>query len=125
MPNTAKARSLRKNPTKAEKRLWKILRDRRFVGYKFRRQHPAAPYVLDFFCHSAQLDIELDGFGHGHPKQQQADKERDDYLAKLGIRTIRFWNRQLRENERSVRDTILRELNERDPTNPNADASVS
>ena len=93
--------------------MWKLLRDRRFAGYKFRRQHPVSPYVLDFYCHSALLAIELDGFGHGHPEKQATDRERDRILAEMGIKTIRFWNRQLRENERAIRDTILRELSER------------
>lgn len=95
--------------------MWKLLRDRRFVGYKFRRQHPIVPYILDFYCHSALLAVELDGFGHGHPEKQATDRERDRILGKLGIKTLRFWNRQLKDDERVVRDTILRELSERNP----------
>jgi len=70
---TAIARTLRKRDTWAERLLWKWLRDRRFSSYKFRRQHPFGPHILDFFCIEARLDIELDGFRHGYPTQRRLD----------------------------------------------------
>jgi hypothetical protein len=73
------------------------------------------PYNLDFYCVETRLAVELDGREHGHPDRQTTDKERDAFLAHLGIKVIRFWNHALRENLRSVLDTILRELAERTP----------
>jgi len=70
---TALARALRQQDTWAEQLLWKWLRDRRFSGYKFRRQHPFGPHILDFFCLETLVDIELDGRQHGHPSHQEAD----------------------------------------------------
>ena len=110
-----RSRMLRKKATWAEKILWRQLRNRRFAGYKFRRQHPTGPYNLDFFCAEARLAIELDGREHGHPERQAQDRERDALLARLGIKVIRFWNYSIRKNLRSVLDTILRELSERTP----------
>ena len=67
---TALARNLRKRYTWAEKLLWSWLRDRRFSAYKFRRQHTFGPYILDFFCVEAFLDIELvDGVQHVRGKK--------------------------------------------------------
>jgi len=112
---TRRARSLRKKATWAEKLLWSRLRNRQFAGFKFRRQHPMGLYDLDFYCAEARLAVELDGREHGHPDRQTTDKERDAFLARLGIKVIRFWNHALRENFRAVLDTILRELSERTP----------
>jgi ATP-dependent helicase HrpA/adenine-specific DNA-methyltransferase len=115
MADIAHARQLRKKETWAEKLMWRWLRDRRFTGYKFRRQHPAGIYCLDFFCEEARLAIESDGFGHGHPDQQRHDAERKAFLASQGIKVLRFWNSSLRRNAPSIRDTIFRELQERAP----------
>ena len=79
---TAVARLLRKHDTWAEKLLWSWLRDRRFSAYKFRRQHPFGPHILDFFCPEARMDIELDGMQHGYPDQHGSDAERDGWLDK-------------------------------------------
>src|SRR5437762_316683 len=113
--STGRARSLRKKATWAEKLLWSQLRNRQLAGYKFRRQHSAGHYNLDFYCAEACLAVELDGREHGHPERQSRDKEREVFLAQLGIKVIRFWNHALRENLRSVLDTILRELAKRTP----------
>jgi len=100
------ARTLRKDDTWAEKLLWKWLRDRRFSAYKFRREHPYPPYVLDFFCVKAMLNIELDGFQHGTPEQLERDAKRDAWLEARGIKVLRFWNSRLRSEKDVVRDTI-------------------
>jgi very-short-patch-repair endonuclease len=93
-----RARNLRRNQTKEERELWKALRDRRFAGFKFRRQYTIAEYILDFYCAAAKLAIELDGFQHGLPGNAQRDEARQKYLAEEGIETLRFWNHQWREN---------------------------
>jgi very-short-patch-repair endonuclease len=86
------ARKLRKEQTDAEKLLWSLLRDRRFCGFKFRRQYPACGYILDFYCHDAGLAVELDGGGHGLEEQRLYDDERTKILESVGIRVIPFLN---------------------------------
>ena len=68
------ARQLRQKSTDAERRLWRLLRDRRFAEFKFRRQHPCGIYFLDFCCTLAKLAVELDGGGHGFPDQRARDE---------------------------------------------------
>src|ERR1044071_1756759 len=67
------ARQLREKSTDAERRLWRLLRDRRFADFKFRRQYPCGIYFLDFYCVEAKLAVELDGGGHGFPDQRTKD----------------------------------------------------
>ena len=106
MNPTGNARRLRRQQTKEEKQLWRALRAGRFAGFKFRRQHPLAPYFLDFYCPLAQLSIELDGFEHGTPGQFKRDEVRERFLADNGIAVLRFWNRQWRTN----RDGVLLDI---------------
>ena len=113
MADIARARQLRRQETWAEKLMWRWLRDRRFSGYKFRRQHPIGKYTLDFFCEEARLNLELDGSQHGFPDQRRHDLEREKTLSSLGIKTLRFWNSRLRREERSVREMIWNELQAR------------
>lgn len=115
MPNTDRARVLRKQQTWAEKLMWSWLRDRRFSAYKFRRNHPCGVYFLDFYCREAGLSIELDGGQHGHPDQQAHDAERTKFLASMGIKELRFWNPQLRREKQLVREAIFTALQERSP----------
>ena len=115
MADTERARALRKKETWAEKLMWRWLRDRRFAGYKFRRQHPEGAYYLDFFCEEASLAVELDGFGHGHPDRQKHDAEREKFLASQGIKVLRFGNSHLRQNAQAIRDMIFAELQTRAP----------
>ncbi|MNN45390.1 hypothetical protein D3C81_1597240 [compost metagenome] len=83
------ARHLRRRQTDAERWLWGFLRDRRFLGLKFRRQVPHGPYVLDFYCHERRLVIELDG---GQHLDSSRDEERDAWLRSQGLMVLRFWN---------------------------------
>ena len=112
---TAIARTLRKRDTWAERLVWSWLRDRRFSSYKFRRQHPFGPHILDFFCLEARLDIELDGFRHGYPIQRRLDTARDAWLEARGIKVLRFWNSHLRQEKQAIRDSIWRVLQQRAP----------
>jgi very-short-patch-repair endonuclease len=66
--------------TKAEKILWESLRNRRLNGFKFRRQHPVADFIADFFCLECSLAIEVDGGYHNTEEQAQHDKERSRKL---------------------------------------------
>ena len=115
MPNTERARTLRKEPTWAEKLMWSWLRDRRFSAYKFRRNHPCGIYYLDFYCMEASPSIELDGGHHGHPEQQARDAERTKFLTSMGIKELRFWNGQLKREKQFIRDVIFNALQERAP----------
>jgi len=84
------AAKLRREMTQAEKILWKALRNRQLGGLKFRRQHPISRYILDFYCHSAKLGIELDGKYHDEKSQQLYDVDRTENLALYDIQIIRF-----------------------------------
>jgi very-short-patch-repair endonuclease len=104
------ARELRNRLTDAETLLWQLLRDRRFCGYKFRRQHPIGGFILDFYCHEEKLAIELDGGGHSVPEQSEYDKERTNMLEGAGIRVLRFWNHEVLADLESVTEAIYTAL---------------
>jgi very-short-patch-repair endonuclease len=80
------ARVLRRNSTDVERLMWRLLRDRRFAGVKFRRQVPIGPFIADFACTQHRLAVELDGGQHG----SASDERRDAFLAARGWRVIRF-----------------------------------
>jgi very-short-patch-repair endonuclease len=107
------ARQLRAKSTDAEKRLWRLLRARRFNEFKFRRQHACGIYFLDFYCTVAKLAVELDGGGHGFPDQRTRDERRNQFLAQQGIKVLRFWNHKLRGELEAVRIEIWHALMER------------
>ncbi len=105
-----RARILRENPTRAESKLWNHLRNRRFNGLKFRRQHPIMKYVLDFYCHYIKLCIELDGRGHQQPSQEFYDEDRTRNLEEIGIKVIRFSNDEIFENIEHVLKRLQEEI---------------
>ncbi|AXJ97138.1 MULTISPECIES: endonuclease domain-containing protein [unclassified Sphingomonas] len=82
------ARALRRMLTPPEAALWAILRTRP-AGLKFRRQHPAGPYVLDFYCAAARLAVEVDGSAHDFADRPERDERRDSVLAAHGVETLR------------------------------------
>ncbi|WP_307348279.1 endonuclease domain-containing protein [Caulobacter ginsengisoli] len=85
-----RARDLRKSMTLPEVMLWQAVRANRLNGLKFRRQHPAGPYILDFFCAERDLAIEVDGGVHGDPDQIAHDQRRDAWLRERGIVVLRL-----------------------------------
>jgi very-short-patch-repair endonuclease len=95
---------MRGMPTDAELRLWRLLRDRRLNGVKFRRQVPLGPYIVDFLCVKAKLIVEADGSQHA---ESLRDTIRDAYLASQGWKVLRFWNNEVAENREGVLETIL------------------
>jgi len=103
----ARARQLRLNQTDAERRLWAALRDRRLVGYKFRRQRPIGPFIVDFVCIEHKLVIEADGGQHA---DNEADESRTAWLQGRGWRVLRFWNNEILANTRGVIETIVAAL---------------
>lgn len=100
------ARQMRKEPTPAERALWKLLRNRRLAGFKFRRQVPFGPYILDNYCARAKLVVEADGDTHATPEGQESDRERDAFLATYGILVLRFWNGTIHHERETVLDCI-------------------
>ncbi|HET6148299.1 MAG TPA: endonuclease domain-containing protein [Polyangia bacterium] len=85
-------RELRTNTTDSETILWRHLRAHRFAGFKFRRQHPVGPYILDFYCRARLLAIEVDGGQHFTPEALEYDARRTSYLVACGITALRFQN---------------------------------
>lgn len=97
---------LRNNGTSAEAYFWNYLKHAKLEGRKFRRQHSIEYFVVDFFCYSEMLVVELDGGYHLEPKQQERDKERDDFLKEAGITVLRFENEYVFKNTDWVLDEI-------------------
>ena len=98
------ARFLRKNLTEAEQKLWSRLRRKQLHGFRFRRQRPIGPYIVDFVCLEASLIIEVDGGQHA--EQISKDEVRTRFLEKEGFRVIRFWNNDVLANTDGVLDTM-------------------
>ena len=99
------ARELRRNQTPAEKILWQVVRNRRFDGKKFLRQHPLiyenindkklSFFIADFYCAGHKLVVELDGKIHDY--QKDYDKQRDFIIEEMGLRVIRIKNEELQD----------------------------
>ena len=105
-----RARRLRGDMTEAERLLWMLLRDRRFAGYKIRRQAPLGDFVVDFVCHSAKLVIELDGSQHCETEQLAFDKKRTEILEAAGFRILRIASGHLYTDRDGVLETIWNTL---------------
>ena len=97
---------LRKNMTSAEVRLWQALRGEKLQSRKFRRQQSIEHFIVDFYCSSEKLIIELDGLVHQHPEVIQKDQERNARLQQLGFTVLRFPNNIIFSNLESVLETI-------------------
>ena len=106
-----RARDLRKEITPAEQKLWAALRARQLGGFKFRRQHPLGPFIVDFFCNKVKLVIKLDG--DTHAEQEEYDSERTEWLESHGLKVIRFTNHDVHSNLDGVAEVILRVCEER------------
>jgi len=107
------AKDMRNNPTEAESFLWQYLSNNRLRGFRFRRQHPVMYFIADFYCHSKQLIIEVDGGYHRIPEQYEYDRNRDYELQELGLKVLRFTNEQVLfdiENTMKVIDSELNSL---------------
>ena len=89
------SRDLRNNMTDAEKRLWSKLRVKQILGLQFYRQKPILNFIVDFYCPSVNLVIECDGSQHYTDEGLEADRVRDEALAQLGLRVLRFDNGQV------------------------------
>lgn len=86
------AKSMRHTATDAEALMWQVLRAKRFMNLKFRRQHVIVPYLVDFYCHEISLVVELDGSQHGMDDAIEYDAERTKFLEALELTVVRYWN---------------------------------
>jgi len=108
-----RARELRRNQTPSEARLWEALRGLRLDGWKWRRQAPVGPFIVDFLCLEAAVAVELDG--GIHVEQADRDARRDAYLQSRGLQVLRFWNSEVSADFDGVCWTILSACRETDP----------
>jgi very-short-patch-repair endonuclease len=107
-PLKPRRQELRSTLTPAEIRLWQALKHRQLDDLKFRRQHGIGPFIVDFYCPAVRLAIELDGSAHDTETAQQQDAARTAYLMSLGLRVVRFENREVMENLEGVLSEIRR-----------------
>jgi type I restriction enzyme S subunit len=108
------ARAMRKNPTDAEALFWELVRDRRFLGLKFRRQHQLGDYVADFYCHEYRLVVELDG--GVHRTKQKKDLKRDAWMVSQGFKVLRIRNEQLLDDPAFVLEQIAEIISSPSPS---------
>ena len=99
------AKALRKGMTDAEWLLWRHLRNRELGGWKFRRQYPVGPFIVDFICLEKNLVIEVDGGQHA--ENEELDLQRSAYLNKMGYQVLRFWNNEVLQETEAVLEAIF------------------
>jgi very-short-patch-repair endonuclease len=112
----ARARQLRRNPTDAERLLWRKLRFWQVDGLKFRRQQPLGPYIVDFVCLEKRLVIEVDGGQHA--ENANYDTECDAWLRAQDFVVLRFWNNDVLKNIDSVVEQVIKTLKSTPYLNP-------
>lgn len=112
------AKTMRHNATDAEHLMWQLLRAKRFMNLKFRRQHVIAPYIVDFYCHELGLVIELDGSQHGTDDAIEYDTERTNFLEALGLTVVRYWNDDVLSRTEVVLEDLWRRCSELKQTSP-------
>ncbi|MGD0026384.1 MAG: endonuclease domain-containing protein [Xanthobacteraceae bacterium] len=105
---TGRARRLRRDATKAERKLWYLLQRGQMEGLSFRRQHPLGSYTVDFYCPPLRLAIEVDGGHHNEQRHQALDERRSRWLQGRGGTVLRFWNNDVLGNIEGVWDEIAR-----------------
>jgi len=81
--------------TGAEMKLWQELRNHKFKGLKFRRQHPIGRFIVDFYCHEKRLVVEVDGSIHDLTEVKERDEGREEELKNFGLTIIRFTNGEI------------------------------
>ena len=117
-----KARGLRKNLTDSENALWSRLRNKQLLGIQFYRQKPIGGHIVDLYAPKAKLVIEIDGSQHLQGDPIQKDRRRDEYLASLGLKVLRFDSREVLKESDAVIDviyhTIVAQLHAEIPPNP-------
>ena len=106
-------RRRRNEPTDTERNFWLAVRAKRFGGYKFKRQYPIGPYIVDFVCLQHHLIVELDGGQHA--LQTEYDAARTAYLQAKGFRVSRYWNDEFLRMQDVILEDIWRTLNTPSP----------
>jgi very-short-patch-repair endonuclease len=101
-----RARQLRQQMTRTEIILWKHLQRKQLYGYDFDRQRPIDAYIVDFFCKELMLAIEIDGVTHDNAPAQERDRSRQQRLATLGVRVLRFRDEEVLQNLEGVLEAI-------------------
>ncbi len=109
----ARAKRMRREPTAAEAKLWGYLRNRSLAGFKFYRQVPVGPYIVDFINHEWGVVVEVDGATHGDADEVARDEKRTAFLQSKGLYVHRVWNADVFTNMIGVCDGILIVLQER------------
>jgi very-short-patch-repair endonuclease len=104
-----RAQDLRRAMTPPEIKLWQALRSQQTGGWRFRRQHPLGPWIVDFYCLEQKLAIEVDGWSHNMGELGR-DERRDADLGRRGVRVIRFTATDVMKNLDGVVETIIAEL---------------
>jgi len=102
------ARTLRKEMTDAELKLWSFLRAKQILGIQFYRQKPIGPYIVDFYAPAAMLVIEADGSQHDEPEHVATDQIRDAFLAEQGLLVLRFDNGSILKQTDAVQERFTR-----------------
>jgi very-short-patch-repair endonuclease len=98
---------MRREPTDAEAKMWRLLRDRRLAQFKFRRQVPFQNFILDFVCFEKRLIVEIDGSQHA---DSQRDTAREAVLLAEGFRIARYWNNDVLQRPTAVLEDVLAKL---------------
>jgi very-short-patch-repair endonuclease len=106
-----KAISLRNNMTEAEELLWEELKNKEIFKDRWKRQHPIDIFIVDFYCHKHKLVVEVDGEIHLQEEVKEHDNGREHDITKLGIKILRFTNKEIFEEIESVKSIILQEIN--------------
>jgi very-short-patch-repair endonuclease len=106
-----RAIELRNNMTKAEEILWDELKNKKVFKDRWKRQHPIDIFIVDFYCHKYKLVIEVDGEIHLQEEVKERDDGRKHDIEKLGIKILRFTNKEIFEEIESVKSKILQEIN--------------
>lgn len=101
-------RNLRQETTEAEDFLWQHLRDRKLNELKFKRQHSIGNYIVDFYCASKRLIIEVDGEVHKFYDQKEKDKLRDEHLKEMNFIVLKFLNEEVLSKTNFVKQEILK-----------------
>ncbi len=102
-----RVRQIRREPTESERRMWRLLRDRRLGSFKFRRQEQLGRYIVDFVCFERKLIVEGDGGQHA---ENAYDARRDAWLRSRGFEALRFWNNDVLTNASGVQSMIALRL---------------
>lgn len=103
-----------------ERKLWNIIKNRQFFGFRFRRQFPIGQYIVDFICREKKIIIELDGGQHNEIQNIDYDKKRTEYLISQSYKVVRFWNNEIDKNIDGVYEKLktVFEIDEITPSRP-------